>query len=181
MKKLLIAVDETKGSQAIMTVLKNQVRAPQEIVLLHVQSIFGKSLMGAMLGESEMATLKESLVGTDHQEALDAKAEKILAYYQKELASCGLMSIKSIVRVGNPAEEILKVAQEELVDCMILGCNGKSLTDKMICGSVTKEVERKVGVPVIIANIQGADCGVENECETMPAGIAEAYAMRGNK
>jgi hypothetical protein len=76
MKKILIAVDKTKGSKSIMSVLKNQMRAPQEVILVHVQRIFGKSLMGDMLGEAEMSTLRESLVGTDHQEALDAELNK---------------------------------------------------------------------------------------------------------
>lgn len=181
MKKLLIAVDETKGSQAIISVLKNQVRAPEEIVLLHVQCIFGKSLMGGMLGEAEMATLKESLVGTDHQEALDDQSEKILAYYQQELANCGLMSVKPMVRSGNTAEEIMKVAKEEQVDFMILGCNDQSMTDKLICGCVTKEVEKRVGVPVIIAKAQDGGCGAEAVCANIPAGMTEAHVMRGNK
>lgn len=182
MKKALIAVDETKGSQAILSVLKNQVRAPEEIVLLHVQCIFGKSLMGGMLGEAEMSTLRESLVGTEHQEALDAQSEKILAYYQQELSNFGLMTVKPMVRSGNPAEEILKVAQEEQVDFMILGCNDQTVMDKLICGCVTKEVEKKVGVPVILAKVQEGGCGAEN-CHNIPAqaGIGEAHAMRGNK
>lgn len=181
MKKLLIAVDETKGSQAIISVLKNQVRAPEEIVLLHVQCIFGKSLMGAMLGEAEMATLRESLVGTDHQEALDAQSEAILAYYQQELANCGLMAVKTVVRAGNAAEEILKVAQEEQVDFMILGSNDQSMADKLVCGCVTREVEKRVGVPVIIARHQEGSYGDDNVCATIPAAMNEAHVMRGNK
>lgn len=181
MKKLLIAVDETKGSQAIISVLKNQVRAPEEIVLLHVQCIFGKSLMGGMLGEAEMATLKESLVGTDHQEALDAQSETILGYYEQELAKCGLMAVKTMVRAGNPADEILKVAQEEQVDFMILGSNDQSMADKLVCGCVTKEVEKRVGVPVIIARVQDGGYGAEAVCANIPAGMSEAHVMRGNK
>jgi len=181
MKKLLVAVDETKGSQAIMSVLKNQVRAPQEVVLVHVQRIFGQSLMGDMLGNAEMGTLKEALVGTEHQEALDAKSEKIMTYYQKELSNIGLLSVKLVVRTGNPAEEILKVAQEEQVDLMILGCNGKGLLDKMLSGCVTREIEKQVEVPVLVAKPEGAGCWKTKECQTIPPRVQEAYAMEGNK
>jgi nucleotide-binding universal stress UspA family protein len=181
MRKLLVAVDETKGSQAIMSVLKNQVRAPEEVVLVHVQRIFGQSLMGDMLGEAEMGTLRESLVGTEHQEALDANSAKIMAYYRQELANIGLLSIKPVIRSGNPAEEILKVAQEEQVDLMILGCNGKGMLGKMISGSVTRQVEKQVGVPVLVAKPEGAGSWKTKECQTTPSRAQEAYAMEGNK
>lgn len=158
MKKVLIAVDETKGSQAILSVLKNQVRAPEEVILVHVQRLLGKSLMGDMLGDAELATLKESLVGTDFQEELDAKAEKIVDYYRQELAGIGLVAIRPYIMAGNPTEEILKVAQAEQVDLMILGCNGKGAMDKLVSGCVTKEVEKRVGVPVLVAKPEGVGC-----------------------
>jgi nucleotide-binding universal stress UspA family protein len=181
MKKLLVAVDETKGSQAIMSVLKNQVRAPQEVVLVHVQRIFGQSMMGDMLGDAEIGTLRESLVGTEHQEALDAKSAKIMAYYRQELANIGLLAIKPVIRSGNAAEEILKVAQEEQVDMMILGCNGKGWLDKMISGCVTREVEKQVGVPVLVAKPEGAGYRKTKECQTIPPRVRKTYAMEGNK
>jgi len=182
MRKVLIAVDETKGSKAIMSVLKNQVRAPEEVVLVHVQRILGGSLMGDMLGEAEMETLKESMVGTAHQEALDAKTEKIMAYYRQELANCGLIAVKSVVRAGNATEEILKVANEEQVDLMILGCNGKSMLDRLASGSVSKEVEKRVGVPVLLAKPGEAGYGADaKESETVSPKAREAYALEGQK
>jgi nucleotide-binding universal stress UspA family protein len=179
MKKLLVAVDETSGAQAIISVLKNQVRAPQEVVLVHVQRILGRSLMGGMLGEAEMSTLRESLIGTEHQEALDAKAEKVIAYYSKELAGIGLMAIRPVIRSGNPAEEILKVAREENVDLMILGCNGKSMMEKMVSGSVTRDIERQVQVPVLVARPETAGYGKTSEANA--ARLQGAYAMEGDK
>jgi nucleotide-binding universal stress UspA family protein len=179
MKKLLVAVDETKGSQAIMSVLKNQVRAPQEVVLVHVQRIFGQSLMGDMLGDAEIATLKESLIGTEHQEALDAKSARIMDFYQKELSSIGLLTVKPVIRSGNAAEEILKVAQEEDVDLMVLGCNGKGMLDRMISGCVTRDIGKQVGVPVLVANPEGASCRKKDFA--VPSRVKEAYAMEGNE
>lgn len=182
MKKVLIAVDETKGSQAIISVLKNQVRAPREVVVVHVQRMLGPSLMSEMLGEAELATLRESLVGTEHQEALDAKSEKIMAYYRDELSKIGLMSIKPVIRSGNPTEEILKVAREEEAELILLGCNGKGILAKMISGCVTKEVEKRVGVPVLVAKPQGIGCGQRAKgCENLPSRVSETYIMEGNK
>ena len=54
MKKILIAVDDTRGSKAILSVFRNQIQPPDEVILLHVQQLGGKSLMYDMVGEPEL-------------------------------------------------------------------------------------------------------------------------------
>lgn len=161
MKKVLISVDESKGSKATLSVFSNMVKPPEEVILLHVERPGGKSLMYEMLGEAEMKTLVESMEGTEAKEALDRKAEQILAYYKKELANGGLVNIRTMVRLGNPSAEIVKVAEEEGVELVILGCNGKTALQKLVSGCVTKSVEKNLGVPVLVAKADGCDtsCG----------------------
>ncbi len=48
-------------------------------------------------------------------------------------------------------EEILKVAAEENVELIIMGCNGKSRLHKLVSGCVTRDVERSAKVPVLVA------------------------------
>lgn len=151
MKKVLIAVDDKKDSKAILSVFNNMVRQPESIVLLHVERLEGKSLMIDMLGDAELNTLRESINGTEHKEKLDRKAEEILTYYKKELENGGLISIKTIIRDGIPSDEINKVAEEEGVDLIILGCNGKKGLRRLVTGSVIKDVERSAKVPVLVA------------------------------
>ncbi len=151
MKKVLIAVDETEGSKSVLSVFQNMVRPPESVVLVHVQQLEGKSLMIDMLGEAEMSTLRESLKGTEHKETLDRRSEKILNYYRKQLENGGLVSVKTVVRDGVPSEEILKVAQQENVDLIITGYNGKTLMQRMISGSISKEMEKNAPVPVLVA------------------------------
>jgi len=151
MKKILIAVDDTRGSKAVLSVFHNLVRPPEEVLLLHVERLEGKSLMIDMLSESELSTLKESLIGTEYKEALDRKAEQILDHYKRELENSGLINVTSIIREGIPGDEILKVAEAENVDLIIVGSNGKRGLDRLVAGCVSKDVERNSGVPVIIA------------------------------
>lgn len=157
MKKVLIAVDDTRGSQSVLSVFHNLVRPPEEVLLLHVERLEGKSLMIDMLSESEIATLKESLKGTEYKEELDKKAEKVLSHYRKELEDGGLINVKSIIREGIPADEILKVAEAENVDLIIVGSNEKRGFDRLIAGCVSKDVERNAGVPVIIGKCGTAE------------------------
>ncbi len=77
-------------------------------------------------------------------------SEKILNYYRKELENAGLFSVRTIIREGIPADEILKVAEEENVDLIIVGSNGKKGLNRLITGCVSNDVERNATVPVIV-------------------------------
>jgi nucleotide-binding universal stress UspA family protein len=157
MKKVLVAVDDTKGSKAVLSVLHNLVRPPQEVLLLHVERLEGRSVMIDMLGEAELSTLKESLKGTEYKEKLDEKAGKILNYYKRELEDGGLVSVRTLIREGVPGDEITKVAEEENVDLIIVGSNGKSGLAKLITGCVSKDVEKKATVPVLVGKAETGD------------------------
>lgn len=150
MERVLIAVDGTKGSKNVLGVFRNLVKPPKEVLLLHVQRLEGRSLMIDMLSESEISTLKESLQGTEYKEELDRHSEKILNYYRREFENSGLVSVRTIKREGIPSEEILKVAEEEQVDLIVVGGNGKRGLNRLITGCVSKHVERNASVPVIV-------------------------------
>jgi len=151
MKKVLIAVDGTKASKAVLATFNNSVQLPQEVILLHVQRLEGRSLMIDMLGEAEMSTLKESLKDTPHKEELDRKSQKILNYYKKEIEDSGFLNVRTVTKDGHPADEILKIAQQEGVELIILGYSGKTGLNRLIAGSVVNDVENKAEVPVLVA------------------------------
>ena len=157
MKKVLISVDETEGSKATLSVFRNMVKPPEEVILLHVQKPGGKSLMYDMLSEAEMSTLMDSVQGTEYKEAMDAKSSKVLNYYKKELEHDGLINIRTLVREGHPATEITRMADEENVELVILGCNGKTRFQKLLSGCVTKDVEQSMSIPVLVAKLDGCE------------------------
>ncbi|MEW6108130.1 MAG: universal stress protein [Nitrospirota bacterium] len=154
MKKVLIAADDTKDSKAVLSAFYNLAGSPEEVILLHVERLEGCSLMIDMLGDAEMSTLKESLKGTEHKEELDRRANKILDYYKKELENTSQASVKTIMREGIPAEEILRVSEEEDVDLIIMGNSLKKGLNRLITGSVAKDVERNAKVPVLVAKTE---------------------------
>lgn len=162
MKKVLVAVDDTKASESVVSVFDNLVRPPEELILLHVERLEGRSLMVDMLGEAELSTLKESLQGTEYKEELDRKAEKILNHYKKKFENGGLVSIKTMIREGIPSEEIARVAEEENVELVIIGCNGEKGLNRLITGCLSKDVEKSLRVPVIVAKSRAEEetCGL---------------------
>jgi nucleotide-binding universal stress UspA family protein len=155
---LLVAVDETKGSLKAVETMKNLLGdccgcgcMPEKIILLYVEKPEGQSIMGdLLLSTSEMETLKESLQGTEHQEKLDQKAKTVLSYFEDLLQKQGFSGIQPQVRQGHPAEEILKTAQEEKADMIIMGSRGKRLHNLWM-GSISREVANNAETAVLIA------------------------------
>jgi nucleotide-binding universal stress UspA family protein len=152
MKKILIAVDDTKGTQnafSACTIFCSCMR-PESIILVYVEKLEGRSLMDdQLLSVSEMETLKEVLEGTEYQEALDKRANAIVDYYKKALEDRGLTGVRTIIKKGHPAEEILNTAKEEKVDLIIVGARGRR-TSHLFMGSVSREVANTAEVPVLI-------------------------------
>jgi nucleotide-binding universal stress UspA family protein len=151
-KSVLIAVDDTKGTKNAFSMCADFcccVR-PKSIALVYVEKFEGnKTLIDEMLGNAEMATLKQVLKGTEYQAALDRKAKTILTYYKKALTDKGLNGIKTIVKQGHPAEEILKTAGEVKADVIVVGSRGKRTTH-LFMGSVSREVADRADVPVLL-------------------------------
>ena len=152
MKKILLAVDDTKSSIRTCEILIGILGSclPENLILLYVEKIEGGSVMDdLLLSESELKTLKESLQGTEHQELLDKKAAKILTYFADMLAAKGISSVKKVVRAGHPAEEIMTAAAEEKVDMIVMGSRSQRLHN-IFMGSVSREVSNKAEIPVLL-------------------------------
>lgn len=161
MEKILIAVDQTKGSLAVIEVLNNLLGdcvnngcVPESIILLYVEKLEGPSVMtDLLLSDSEMETLKKSVQGTEYQEQLDQKAEKVLSYFKDLLDEHGFSGVVPMVRQGHPAEEIVKAAKENVVDLVIIGSRGKRLQNLWM-GSTSREVANNAPMAVLIARNQ---------------------------
>lgn len=152
MKKVLIAVDDTKGSKDIVPAFNNlfSCARPEAVIILYVTPYEGRSLMTSMLGDTELSTLKEALEGTEYKEAIDKIAKTILDFYRKALEDNGVTGIKAVTKVGHPAEEILNVAKEEGAEMIIIGSKGKRM-HTVLLGSVSREVANNSEIPVLIA------------------------------
>ncbi len=152
MNRILIAVDDTKGSKAAFETAGKICACirPETIILCYVEKLEGRSLMDDMLlSVSEMSTLKEVLQGTEYQEALDKKAQTIMNYYKKALEEKGLTGVKPVIKKGHPAEEILATAREEDAEMIVIGSKGKRVSH-LFMGSVSREVANSAQIPVLL-------------------------------
>ena len=158
MKKILVAVDDTKGSLLAAKAVKKLFCdcdgcgcLPDNIVLMYVKKTVGRSVMSdLLLSDSEMATLEESLKGTQYQAQMDQRAELVLNHFKDLFEKQGFPGIKLLATQGHPAEEILKASQEEEVEMIVIGSRGKRLHNLWM-GSISREVANNAEMAVLIA------------------------------
>lgn len=155
MKTILIAVDDTKGTKAALSTFTEFCTCftDARVVLVYVEKLEGRSLMDEMLGEPELATLREAMKESDVKMAMDRKAEKIFAFYRTALEKSGKNEIRTVLRSGHPAEEILATARDEKADIIIVGSRSTRSTNRFM-GSVSREVAEYASVPVLLVKNQ---------------------------
>lgn len=64
------------------------------------------------------------------------------------------LEVESRVEMGTPYREILKIADEEEVSLIVIGCHGKGLIDEVVIGSVSDRVTREAKVPVLLVKFK---------------------------
>jgi len=152
-KKILYATDLSKNSSyAFLYAIDMAKRHDAKIVILHaIQPIPPSIYYEAGLGiEVALRRTKEKEQEMDieeikkHLQGFCKKAETQIGPPCVELVS------KILVPVGYPVEEILKTADEEGCDAIILGTHGKGFLKQTFLGSVAGSVLARARKPVFV-------------------------------
>jgi nucleotide-binding universal stress UspA family protein len=151
MNKVLIAVDDSKGSRAcIKTFIRLFSGAPaKSVIIVNVEQFGGATMMHDRISDAEMQTLEEEMEKSGAKKEMDRKSNAILKSYKKLLEKAGIKRIKTVIREGHVAEEILKTIKKEKADLIIIGAT-RTLAQKLIMGDVTGEVAKKANIPVLL-------------------------------
>lgn len=80
----------------------------------------------------------------------ELKAERRNAFEEiAKNASLSGDSIKLILKVGNPADKLLKIILEEKVDLVVMGVKGRTDLEHIFVGSVAEKLFRRSPVTVV--------------------------------
>lgn len=84
-------------------------------------------------------------------EELTSKGKEILEEMEKRIkeASGPNVTFRKILLMGKPADEIVKIAEKEKVDVIVMG-TGKSIVDKHLLGSVSEKVVHSAPCTVLL-------------------------------
>ncbi len=80
---------------------------------------------------------------------LKKEGEEAVAYVN-DIAKKEGVEVESIILEGHPAEQIVKLTQDESIDLVVMGTLGKSGLERFLLGSVAEKVMRTSKVPVMV-------------------------------
>jgi nucleotide-binding universal stress UspA family protein len=148
--KILLATDGSESAKAAVDCL---IRFPfpenSEFTLLTVidRDIFkGESVTG--ISDEQQVALQET------EKLVHDEAQELLAREAARLRKAGL-SESTELRIGHPAEEIVRVAEQLDADCIIVGSHGMSGIKRFLLGSVSDHVLQYAPCSVLIVKKPG--------------------------
>jgi len=65
----------------------------------------------------------------------------------------GFKDIEHVVLTGNPYQEISRFAEENKIDLIVIGTQGKTGLDRMLFGSTAEQVVRHAPCPVMTVRL----------------------------
>jgi len=138
-KKILCPTDFSEPSyEAIKTAGELAFHFGSELCLLHVVSPIPVIPMGG--GTVFNVPL--------YEQELEAFSKRSLEEIINQMEWRG-MKVRLIVLRGNPADEIVRIAEEEMVELIVIATRGRTGFDRIIFGSVAEKVVRSAPCPVL--------------------------------
>jgi nucleotide-binding universal stress UspA family protein len=152
MKKVLLAVDNCKGSEQAVQALAGWAKGfqPESVLLIHVERLYGPSIVGeALESELDIEEVTAALEGSEYLEKLDAESARIVSHFTDVLKKAGYRNVESVIKKGHPAEQIIDTAKEEGVDLIVMGSRGRR-QHSFLLGSVSREVTNTADISVLV-------------------------------
>jgi nucleotide-binding universal stress UspA family protein len=148
-KKILIATD---GSERV----KKAITCAIELAKLYGAELHAVYVMDikadcarSLYTDRSTGGLKRILREEGHCADIYRKEGETATKYIENIAKDEGLDIKKWITEGHPAEEILKLAQVQSIDLIVMGTLGRSGIEKFLLGSVADKVIRNSRIPVL--------------------------------
>lgn len=135
-KKILLPTDGSGYAEQEVDRASKLLSDDGEIIVL---SVAGKLTSSAFQRRSNVRKVNETL---------KKEAEEAVERMEKMFDSS--LNVKSMVKVGFPAETINEVAEEEGADLIVISASGKSGIHRFIIGSVAEKVLKTADIDVLL-------------------------------
>jgi len=157
--KILFATDLSKNSvYAFYYAIHMANRDKAKIVILHAVEPLPRMLVSFGDFEHQVAKVR-------WEETVKKFKERIQDISVKVDARMGLSSVDLVsnilIRLGQPVEEILKVAEEEDCDVIVLGTHSKGFLKQTFLGSVSNSVLLRTRKPVFVVPLPSEEINAD--------------------
>ena len=154
-KKILFATDLSENSvYAFYYAIHMAKRDEAKIVILH-----------AIEPLPPMLITFEDFVFKVAKDRIKAVKERLQKFSQKVDARIGTSSVEfvsnTLVRMGDPVEEILKAVDEEGCDVIVLGTHAKGILEQTVLGSVSSSVLLRTRKPVFVVPLPSENTTID--------------------
>jgi nucleotide-binding universal stress UspA family protein len=158
-KKILFATDLSKNSAyAFFYAIHMARRDGAQIIIMHAVEPIAPMLVN-------FEDFRHQVAKDRWEETVIKFKERIQDISVKSDARTGVSSVDLIsnilIRPGNPVEEILRAADEEDCDVIVLGSHGKGFLEKTFLGSVSSSVLLRTRKPVFVIPLPSEDTNVD--------------------
>ena len=138
-KTILVPVENRETDQTILKHIRPLARlANSKLMLVHVAD-------GWVARNYENFKLQES------EEMKEDRA--YLANLERELQAEGF-DVTSVLAMGEPAEEIIKLARAEPVELIAMSTHGHRFISDLLYGSTADKVRHQVDIPVLLLKVK---------------------------
>lgn len=148
-KKIMIATD---GSECSKIAVNEGIRLAKltggTIYAVHVVPIaYLSSINEDSFSSVNLAPYWESIPSI--QEAWVKQGQQAVNYI-KDFGDMKGIIVKNVLLEGDPANELIRYAEEEKIDIVIMGTHGNTGLNRLLLGSVAGNVVRHSKVPVMV-------------------------------
>ncbi|MFC1953854.1 universal stress protein [Chloroflexota bacterium] len=156
-KHILVPLDSSRfSSRALRYAIEIAQRFDAEVTLMQVVKpatpVITTTVMGTGIESPTTAKLTARASFAEDKRNM-TRAKRYLSRKVREIKSQGIKGTYR-VEVGETAQSIMRFAQEDHMDIVIMTTRGKGGLKRVIMGSVTDEVVRGLGKPVLVINPQ---------------------------
>ena len=132
---ILIAIEHSDADQAVLTHIE------QLAALTHARLLLVHVADGWAARHFEDLELRESEEIRDDREYLEQLCQQLMERG---------FEVRARIALGDPATELVKVAQEEHVDLIAMSTHGHRFLNDLIRGSTADRVRHRVTMPVLM-------------------------------
>lgn len=155
-KKILYTTDLSENARyAFSYAMSLANRYGAGITILHVLedvSPFADSLVMNIVGEKKWKELRDS----GEQKVLDTIKERLQNFCEevsRDLPECPFITDEIMVKIGNPADEIMDLMESGYYDLVVMGAHGHGIIGSALMGSISRRVVRHSKKPVLVIRL----------------------------
>lgn len=142
-KKILVALDFTSYSEGTFNY------AAKIAQIFNAELIIGSIInIRDVLAIRSIASMGYEIDSEHYIDGIKEERKKMLEDFM-EKSSFDRKNMRTVLKVGNPVDELLKLIVKENIDVVVMGVKGRSDLEHVFIGSVAEKLFRRSPVPVI--------------------------------